>query len=140
VLTAGEFLPTPGNTVTLFDIDGTVVKGICTAGGNAQVTLGSDGGPGGFISYSSDSSTLGHKAGQQPNGTSVTIADQTPAGFTDRAEWSSLGTFTVSTFLSGTVYAETVGSICVFQGSAIAANGAAPPAGQAPVSRRQNPR
>jgi hypothetical protein len=137
VLTAGEFLPASGDPpVTIFSIDGTVVRGVCTADGHAQVTIGA--GPGSIATYSSDSSSLGHKFGQPSGGSSQVIADQAAVGV-DRAEFSSIGTFTASTFLSGTVYAEAPGSGCVFQGSAIAANGPPPPAGLARVGRTSNP-
>ncbi len=134
VLTAGEFLPAAGDpAVTIFNIDNTIVQGTCTAGGHAQVTIGPTSG---LITYSADSSSLGHTWGQPSS--PVLIADQASVSV-DRAEFSSIGNFTTSTFLSGTVYAEAFGSVCVFQGSAIAANGAAPPAGQAPVINTKNP-
>jgi hypothetical protein len=135
VLTAGVFLPANGSTVTLFNIDGTLVQGVCTAGDHGQVSIGSDGA--GAIHFASDSSSLGHLSGDVASGSNVTIADITSG--IERAEFSSVGFFTSSTFLDGTVEEYPFGSGCVYQASATAANGAAPPAGQAPVRPTATP-
>ncbi len=137
VLTTGESAPGPGSSVTLFDVGGTKVVGVCTAGVHAQVTIGSDGGAGAFINVDADSDSLGHVTGSPvTNGNSVITGDTTGI---DRVGFNTVGTFLNSTTLDGTVYSFSNGSVCAFEGSAIAANGAAPPAGQAGVRPTNSP-
>ena len=140
VLTTGELVVSLGASQTLFDIGGTKVTGNCTAGGHAQVLIGSDGGAGAFIVVSSDSDSVGHVGATVTNGNNATAGDQPVAGSElDRVGFNTVGTFLNSVTLDGTVYALANGAVCAYEASAIAANGPAPPAGQAGVKSTLSP-
>jgi hypothetical protein len=130
VQTAGWIQTATSSTVTLLDVGGVAVNAICTAGGNAQIQLAASSN---FFDFSSDSSTKGHLAGVI--GAPVIIADENPAGFEDRVSYQAQGfNFFI---LDGTASAATNGGACQFEATAIAANGPAPPAGQAPTGQKQ---
>jgi hypothetical protein len=127
VLTSGLVLLAPSASQTLFDVGGIKLVATCTAGGNAQISLNDDAV---FLNWSSDSTTKGHLFGTVNNGSGVTILDQPSVG-ADRVSFDAFEAST-GTVIEGTASGLNPGQ-CQFITSAIAANGAAPPAGQAPV-------
>ena len=138
VLATGWTTLNPGQDVTLFDEGDVKVTGTCTGGADAQVTIADDGGSGlSNVDGASDSSTEGHLSWTLLNGHSQLIADQLASPFgEDRVSFQAQGggLFT----LDGTASALSNSYVCLFEGSAIAADGPAPQAGQAPT-RQQTP-
>ena len=126
VLTTGWQEPAVGKPLTLFNVGGVTTS--ATASRVARhITIGDNGGTGAFLDYSSDSSTVGHSAGVVGNGSTALVSDNTSGE--DRVSYQVQSSGGME--LDGTAAAAFAGSACIFEASAIAANGPAPPAGQA---------
>ena len=91
---SGRVSLAPGNAQTLLNFGGMILRATCTAGGEAVVDIGSNGGAGQFIDYQTRTSSSGLIGATVANGNFATIMNTGAGAFTGE---SDLGQFNVIT-------------------------------------------
>jgi hypothetical protein len=108
----------PSQTTPLLNFGGVIVRATCLSNGNAQITIGANGGAGQSIDYQARTNAGGLVSGTLTNGNTATIVDTATNDLGRFNVLTSTGRQIDGTFLAWAI-ATTGGIDCVFTASAL---------------------